>query len=39
MAEKFDVVVIGVDPQNGLVLQLDSGGVRMFSAAHARILK
>jgi len=25
---------IGVDPENGLILQLDRGGVRMFDAAH-----
>jgi len=30
---------IGVDPEKGLILQLDTGGVRMFPAAHTRILK
>ena len=30
---------IGVDPEKGLVLQLDRGGVRMFDAAHTTILK
>jgi BirA family biotin operon repressor/biotin-[acetyl-CoA-carboxylase] ligase len=30
---------IGVDPEKGLILQLDRGGVRMFDAAHARIMK
>ncbi|MFC1738815.1 biotin--[acetyl-CoA-carboxylase] ligase [Planctomycetota bacterium] len=30
---------IGVDPQKGLVLQLDTGGVRMFDAAHTTIAK
>ncbi len=30
---------IGIDPEKGLILQLDTGGVRMFDAAHARILK
>lgn len=28
---------IGVDPQKGLVLQLEAGGVRMFDAAHTSI--
>ncbi len=30
---------IGVDPEKGLVLQLDRGGVRMFDAAHTSIVK
>ncbi|MCK4959977.1 MAG: biotin--[acetyl-CoA-carboxylase] ligase [Planctomycetes bacterium] len=30
---------IGVDPTGGLILQLDSGGVRMFDAAHTTIVK
>ncbi|MGD8786991.1 MAG: biotin--[acetyl-CoA-carboxylase] ligase [Phycisphaerales bacterium] len=30
---------IGVDPEQGLVIQLDSGGVRIFGAAHTTILK
>lgn len=30
---------IGVDPEKGLILQLDTGGVRMFDAAHTSILK
>jgi len=30
---------IGIDPQKGLILQLDSGGVRMFAAAHTSIAK
>lgn len=30
---------IGVDPEKGLILQLDRGGVRMFDAAHTRIVK
>jgi BirA family biotin operon repressor/biotin-[acetyl-CoA-carboxylase] ligase len=30
---------IGVDPENGLILQLDSGGVRMFDACHTSIAK
>jgi len=30
---------IGIDPQKGLILQLDTGGVRMFDAGHTRIAK
>jgi BirA family biotin operon repressor/biotin-[acetyl-CoA-carboxylase] ligase len=30
---------IGVDPEKGLILQLDRGGVRMFDAAHTHIAK
>ncbi len=30
---------IGVDPVKGLVLHLDRGGVRIFDAAHTRIVK
>ncbi len=30
---------IGVDPEKGLILQLDTGGVRMFDALHSSILK
>ena len=30
---------IGIDPQQGLVLQLDTGGIRMFHAAHTTIAK
>lgn len=30
---------IGVDPERGLILQLDIGGVRMFDAAHTTIVK
>ena len=30
---------IGIDPEKGLVLQLDTGGVRMFDAAHSSIAK
>jgi BirA family biotin operon repressor/biotin-[acetyl-CoA-carboxylase] ligase len=29
---------IGADPQRGLILQLERGGVRMFDAAHTRIV-
>lgn len=30
---------IGIDPERGLILQLDTGGVRMFDAAHTTISK
>jgi BirA family biotin operon repressor/biotin-[acetyl-CoA-carboxylase] ligase len=30
---------IGIDPEQGLIVQLDTGGVRMFDAAHTTILK
>ncbi|MHC4430218.1 MAG: biotin--[acetyl-CoA-carboxylase] ligase [Planctomycetota bacterium] len=30
---------IGIDPEKGLVLQLDTGGVRMFDAVHSSIAK
>lgn len=30
---------IGVDPEKGLILQLDTGGVRMFDATHTTIAK
>lgn len=30
---------IGIDPQKGLILQLDTGAVRMFAAAHTTIAK
>jgi BirA family biotin operon repressor/biotin-[acetyl-CoA-carboxylase] ligase len=30
---------IGIDPEKGLILQLDIGGVRMFDAAHTTIVK
>ncbi len=30
---------IGVDPEKGLILQLDTGGMRMFDAAHTTIAK
>jgi BirA family biotin operon repressor/biotin-[acetyl-CoA-carboxylase] ligase len=36
---KFTGNCIGVDPEKGLVLQLDRGGVRMFNAAHTTIAK
>ncbi len=30
---------IGVDPEKGLILQLDRGGIRMFDAAHTSVVK
>ncbi len=30
---------IGIDPQQGLILQLDRGPVRLFAAAHSSIIK
>jgi BirA family biotin operon repressor/biotin-[acetyl-CoA-carboxylase] ligase len=30
---------IGVDPENGLILQLDTGGIRMFRAAQTTVAK
>ncbi len=37
--KKFTGKCIGIDPEKGLILQLDSGGVRMFDAAHTTIIK
>jgi len=28
---------VGIDPEKGLILQLDTGGIRMFDAAHSSI--
>jgi len=36
---KFGGNCIGIDPEKGLVVQLDTGGVRMFDAAHTTIAK
>jgi len=30
---------IGIDPQKGLIVQLDTGGVRMFDSAHTTIVR
>jgi BirA family biotin operon repressor/biotin-[acetyl-CoA-carboxylase] ligase len=38
-SRKFTGNCIGVDPEKGLILQLDRGGVRMFDAAHTTIAK
>jgi BirA family transcriptional regulator, biotin operon repressor / biotin---[acetyl-CoA-carboxylase] ligase len=37
--KKFTGNCIGVDPEKGLILHLDRGGVRMFDAAHTTIAK
>ena len=36
---EFSGNCIGVDPEKGLILQLDTGGVRMFEACHTSIAK
>ena len=36
---RFTGNCIGIDPENGLILQLDTGGIRMFPAAHTSIAK
>jgi biotin-(acetyl-CoA carboxylase) ligase len=36
---KFAGHCVGIDPEKGLILQLDTGGVRMFDAAHSAIAK
>jgi len=35
---KFAGNCIGIEPENGLILQLDSGGVRMFAAVHTTVI-
>jgi len=37
-SSQFTGNCIGIDPQKGLILQLDTGAVRMFDAAHTTIL-
>jgi BirA family biotin operon repressor/biotin-[acetyl-CoA-carboxylase] ligase len=37
--KSFSGHCIGVDPKKGLILQLDSGSVRMFDAAHTSIAR
>ncbi len=34
---KFTGHCVGIDPERGLILQLDTGGIRMFDAAHSTI--
>ena len=36
---KFTGNCIGIDPEKGLILQLDTGGIRMFDAVHSAIAK
>jgi BirA family biotin operon repressor/biotin-[acetyl-CoA-carboxylase] ligase len=36
---KFTGHCVGIDPEKGLILQLDTGGIRMFDAAHTTIEK
>ena len=36
---KFTGHCVGIDPEKGLILQLDTGGIRMFDAAHSTIAK
>ena len=36
---EFSGNCIGIDPEKGLILQLDTGGVRMFNACHTSIAK
>jgi BirA family transcriptional regulator, biotin operon repressor / biotin---[acetyl-CoA-carboxylase] ligase len=37
--KKFAGNCIGIDPENGLILQLDTGGIRMFHAAQTTMAK
>jgi BirA family transcriptional regulator, biotin operon repressor / biotin---[acetyl-CoA-carboxylase] ligase len=37
--KKFAGNCIGIDPENGLILQLDTGGIRMFQAAQTAVAK
>lgn len=37
--KKFNGNCVGIDPEKGLILRLDTGGVRMFDAAHTTIAK
>jgi BirA family biotin operon repressor/biotin-[acetyl-CoA-carboxylase] ligase len=36
---RFSGNCIGVDPQRGLIVQLERGGVRMFDAAHTSVVR
>ncbi len=38
-SRKFCGTCIGIDPEKGLIVQLDTGSVRMFDAAHTSIAK
>jgi BirA family biotin operon repressor/biotin-[acetyl-CoA-carboxylase] ligase len=37
--KKFTGNCIGIDPEKGLIIQLETGGIRMFDAAHTTIVK
>ncbi len=37
--KQFSGNCIGIDPEKGLILRLDSGGIRMFEAAYTSIIK
>jgi BirA family transcriptional regulator, biotin operon repressor / biotin---[acetyl-CoA-carboxylase] ligase len=37
--KKFAGNCIGIDPENGLILQLDTGGIRIFPAAQTTVAK
>jgi BirA family transcriptional regulator, biotin operon repressor / biotin---[acetyl-CoA-carboxylase] ligase len=37
--KKFAGNCIGIDPENGLILQLDTGGIRMFQVAQTAVAK
>lgn len=37
--KRFAGNCIGIDPEKGLILQLDTGGIRMFHTAHTTIAK
>lgn len=37
--KKFTGNCIGIDPEKGLILQLETGGIRMFDAVHTTIVK
>ena len=37
--KQFSGNCIGIDPEKGLILRLDSGGIRMFDAIHTTIIK
>jgi len=37
--KRFTGNCIGLDPENGLILQLDRGGIRMFDAAHTHTVR
>jgi len=37
--KKFTGNCIGIDPENGLIIQLETVGVRMFDAAHTTVIR